>query len=88
MLLIILKYVFFYFEESEMEYNNVEFNELELIIWVFNVIKREYWFLEEIYYLNWIYKKWILYIYWFLDKNIDIILLICLKLDLFEFLFI
>lgn len=32
MLLIILKYVFFYFEESEMEYNNVEFNELELII--------------------------------------------------------
>lgn len=32
MSLITLKYVFFHFEESEMEYNNVELNESESII--------------------------------------------------------
>lgn len=88
MSLITPKSVFFHFEESEMEYNNVELNESESIIWALNVTKREHWFLEEIHYLNWIHKKRILQIHWFLDKNIDIILSICLESDLFEFLFI
>lgn len=51
---------FFHFEESEMEYNNVELNESESIIWALNVTKREHWFIEEIHCLNWIHKKRIL----------------------------